>query len=494
MKITAKIHSRIHIDYLHIKLYYPSAMNIYTHLKRSLFGAFILMFLGGCAQLSLSPKTDGNETPARIPGTGTFAEKSSRSEQKNKNGNPTKTTEISEEIRSADDFWFRLRNSFVLEYKDASDPMIGQFEQLYATPKYFERLAGRAYWFMPYVLNQAEKRGMPAEVALLPVMESAYRPDAVSKSNAVGMWQFISATGKHYGLRQDGWMDARKDLVQSTGAALDYLAYLSDEFDGDWELAFAAYNAGEGTVGRAIAKNKKANKPTNFTDLNLRQETREYVPKLFALKNIFTNPGKYGITLNPIPNKEMLTIVDLGSQTDLSVIASLIPVSQSRFSFFNKDHKRGVTPPDGPHTIAIPVEHEHQLREALSKLSQRQRLRWARHEVKKGDYLGRIARKHSVSVGAIMHANHLTSNLIKPGQVLKIPLSTGNIKYTTSTLSGTLPGTQTGNTLYTVRAGDSLWRIAKQSGIPLSTILRWNNINKNMPLYPGQKLIVGRSS
>ena len=391
------------------------------------------------------------------------------------------------------DLWVHSRNSFNLEYSNPNDPTIAHFEKWYGNhPKYFERIADRAYWYLPYILEQVEARGMPAEVALLPAIESAYRAEAVSRSNAVGMWQFIATTGTRFGLRRDWWMEGRRDLVHSTRAALDYLDFLSREFNGDWELAFAAYNAGEGTIRREVKRKAAAGEPTNYPSLKLRKETREYVPKLFAVRNIISNPEKYGINLKSIPNEPTLTVLDVRTQTDLVVAASLIPMDENELLHLNQGYKRGVTPPNGPHQIVVPYIYGDQLASELDKLSHHQRLRWARHEVRKGEYLGRIARQHGVTVDSIMRANQMASNLIKPGQELKIPLSSGRYEYANSAQSGIKM--KQGDRIYTVRKGDSLWRISQTNGISLASILRWNDISKSSTLRPGQQLIVGKSS
>ncbi len=391
------------------------------------------------------------------------------------------------------DLWDRLRAGFSLEYSNPGDPIIRNFESWYSNhPKYFERLADRAYWYLPYVLEQVEKRGMPVEIALLPAIESAFRPDAVSRSNAVGMWQFIAATGSRFGLRKDWWMDERRDLVQSTRAALDYLDFLSSEFDQDWELALAAYNAGEGKIRKEVRKNRAANKPTQYTALDLRRETREYVPKLFAIRNIIDNPEKFNIHLKSIPDRHTLEIVDARTQTDLAVAASLIPVSSDQLRSLNRGYKRGVTPPSGPHNIVVPAQYAAQLVSSLDNLSVQQRLRWARHEVRKGEYLGRIARKFGVSVDSIMQANQLSSNLIKPGQELKIPLSSGYFKYAKASISDVT--IEDGDSVYTVRKGDSLWKISRNQGVALAKLLKWNGLSKHDLLFPGQQLIVRKTT
>ena len=315
-----------------------------------------------------------------------------------------------------DDLWQRLRGGFRMSKNRDLHQRVRQFETWYAKhPKYFERLASRAYWFLPYVLDQVEARGMPTEVAILPAIESAFRPDATSRSKAVGMWQFIGATGRRFGLRQDWWMDARRDLVQSTRAALDYLEYLNQEFNGDWELAFAAYNAGEGGINRRIKKNRQRNLPTSYAYLQLRRETAEYVPRLLALRNILAQPERFGIQLKPLKNEPSLAVVDLKAQTDISVAASFSSLSQKQLHFLNLGYKRGVTPPNGPHTLVVPIDEAKALSQKIAALSPTQRMRWAHHRVKSGEYLGRIAKAHNVTVRSIKLANSLNSNLIRPG-------------------------------------------------------------------------------
>jgi len=390
-----------------------------------------------------------------------------------------------------EDAWERLRHGFRMGNLENDQATLRRFEKWYnKRPQYFTRIAERAYWFLPYVLEQVEKRGMPTEVAILPAIESAFRPDATSRSRAVGMWQFIGATGRRFGLRQDWWVDARRDLIQSTRAALDYLDYLSGEFNGDWELVFAAYNAGEGAIRRAMKKNLRKNRPSNYSHLSLSRETSEYVPKLLAVRNIIDHPSRYGVNLPHIPNHSTLKIIDAKTQTDLAVVASLGAVSTEQLRFFNSGYKRGVTPPSGPHKLVVPADLADHLEAELGKLSYTQRLRWARHQVRKGEYLGKIARNHNVSVDSIKKVNRLSSNLIRPGQELRIPLSTGYYKHPKITFINIKP--QSGDTVYVVKSGDSLWKISQLSGASLSKLMNWNGMSKHTLLYPGQRLIVAR--
>jgi len=387
------------------------------------------------------------------------------------------------------DLWHRLRAGFRLSNLEEQPGRVAQFEKWYAKhPKYFDRLAERAYWFLPYVLEQVERRGMPTEVAILPAIESAFRPDATSRSRAAGLWQFIGPTGRRFGLRQDWWMDARRDVVQSTRAALDYLEYLSQEFDGDWELALAAYNAGEGGIARAIKKNRSRNLPTSYSHLKLRQETSEYVPRLFAVRNILNNPDKYGIALQPLVNRQTLRVVDVKHQTDISVAASYLSLTRKQLHFLNLGYKRGVTPPNGPHILVVPADEADRLLLNLARLNPSQRMQWAHHRVKKGESLGIIASAHGVNVQSIKRANALASNLIHPGQELRIPLYGKSVQLAeNSSQNGTAS-----NRTHRILAGDTLWRISRRYGVSLPALMKWNKLSGQSTLYPGQTLIVSQ--
>jgi len=382
--------------------------------------------------------------------------------------------------------WADLRKGFRLSNLEQSPERVARFEKWYSEhPKYFERLSERAYWFLPYILAEVEARNIPSEVAILPAVESAFRPDATSRSHAAGIWQFISATGKRFGLRQDWWMDARRDLMQSTRAALDYLEYLSQEFDGDWELALAAYNAGEGTIRKQIRKNKSKGLPTDYANLTLRRETSEYVPRLLAIRNILRDPEKFNIQLAPLDNVQRLKLVDLKTQTDLTVIAPMISINRKQLHFLNLGYVRGVTPPNGPHTIIVPAPEADQVILKLANMKVEDRMQWALHRVKKGEYLGKIASLHGVDADAIRTANSIKGNLISPGQELRIPLSGGRQYASVSS-----EGKPSGKKNHQVSKGDTLWNISKRYSVSLGKLLRWNQLNSKSVLQPGQSLVV----
>ena len=225
------------------------------------------------------------------------------------------------------DVWLRVRAGFTMTPAlPLNMPTQQQLDRFLKNPQYLHTVTERARPYLHYIVSELDKRNMPMEIALLPVVESGFKPYVYSRSGAACLWQFMPATGKVFGLEQNGWYDGRRDIVASTDAALDYLQKLHGYF-GDWQLALAAYNAGEGTVGRAIKRNKKAGKDTDFWSLDLPAETTAYVPKLMAVSHLVFQPGQYGLTLKPLDNKPVFAVVGTGSQIDLALAAKLADIS-----------------------------------------------------------------------------------------------------------------------------------------------------------------------
>ena len=337
--------------------------------------------------------------------------------------NPTKSEPAQDILADDVNLWQYLRNRFELKYSKPDDKRIERYETQFASyPQYFEQISKRAYWYLPYIVRELERRDLPYELAIIPIVESSFRPTAASSARAVGLWQFIPSTGKKYGLRQDWWIDERKDVVESTRAALDYLSYLTKEFENDWELALASYNAGSGRVRKAINANLRSNRPATFPYLKLPRETRNYLPKLLAIRNIIINPEKYGISLYPVPKKSTIAVVDAEFQTDLSVVAALTPLSPSEIQKLNPGYLRGVTPPDGPHHIVVPAKHALALTESLAETKPWNQLKWGIHRIRPGEYLGKIAALYNTKISILKSLNNLESDLIFPDQILKIPV------------------------------------------------------------------------
>ncbi len=341
--------------------------------------------------------------------------------------------------------------------------------------------------FLYHILQEVRKRGMPSEIALLPGVESGFCPTAYSRHGAAGLWQFMPATGRYFGLKQDWWYDSRRDPVASTEAALGYLQKLYKRFDDDWLLAIAAYNAGGGTVARALRKNLEQDKPTDFWSLDLPAETRQYVPRLLALSHIIRQPERYGMVLPAIENELRFVRVPIGEQLDLKVAAKLAGMKTEDLLLLNAGFNRWATHPDGPHYLLLPADKAEEFSEKLATLPEDQRLRWTRYRIRRGDNLSRIARHFGVSVQALMQTNNLKNHRIRAGAHLMIPLSGS-----TAAASVDVASSSNRKVRYHVRKGDSLYAIAKQFGVKITDLKKWNQLAGDR-LKPGQELTVVRT-
>ncbi|MDH3514205.1 MAG: LysM peptidoglycan-binding domain-containing protein [Gammaproteobacteria bacterium] len=388
------------------------------------------------------------------------------------------------------DIWSRIRAGFSLEPLEV--PRVEAEARWFANnPEYMARMMERARLYLYYIVEEVDKRGMPMEIALLPAIESAYKPLAYSRARASGLWQFIPSTGRLYGLKATWWYDGRRDVQASTQAALDYLEKLHKDFDGDWHLAIAAYNAGEGKVGRMMKHNARKGKPTDFEYLKLKRETRHYVPKLLAMANIVADPEKYGVTLADIPNEPYFARVETGSQVDLGVVAKLVDLPVDELHMINPGYRRWATDPDGPHHLLVPLDKKDALIEGLNNLPEEDRIRWQHHAVKRGETLSEIGRRYGISVQALRTANNLRSNLLRIGQDLLIPISARPITVaamrTTYKPSSRLAG-RSDPIYYRVRRGDNLSSIARRYNVTVNQLTKWNFIRAKDILRLGQKL------
>ncbi len=389
------------------------------------------------------------------------------------------------------DLWDRIRAGFALPSFD--HPYVRYYERWNQDrPEYLKQLVDRGRLYLHYIVEEVEKRGLPLEIALLPVIESAFKPNAYSRARAAGLWQFMPATGRRFGLKQNWWYDGRRDVVRSTQAALNYLETLHREFKGDWLLALAAYNAGERRVARAIAANRKRNRPTDYQSLRLKAETRRYVPKLIAFKNLVTNPKRYGLHLEPVPNRAYFTSVELKSQMDLGVVSELAGISQSEFRKLNPAFRRWATDPDGPHDILIPVHAQSSVQAGLAALPPHRYMRWTRHKIRRGESLSTIARRHGVSVRAIKTANKLRGSKIRAGNNLLIPVSQRSYTPTRVKSARSRPRRAPTSTavVHRVRSGDTLWQIARRYDVYVKQLAHWNAIRVNDILKLGQKILI----
>jgi len=362
-----------------------------------------------------------------------------------------------------------------------------------AHPTYIKTIQTRAEPYLYAIIQEVEAKGLPGEFALLPAVESGFKAHAYSHARASGLWQFIPSTGKIYGLEQNWWYDGRRDIYASTEAATSYLQKLGKLFDHDWLLALASYNAGQGNVRRAVKRNIAKNKPTNFWALDLPNETERYVPKLLALAKIFANAEYYGVDLTTLEHKPAFSAVDIGSQLDLSLAAKLADTSLDELFQLNPGYNRAYTPPQGPHRLLIPVDKVDIFEQKLAALTDQDRVKWQRHKVISGDSLSSIAYRYKTQVKAIREVNHLSKNTIRTGTYLLIPLAQGKISNNPFIQASQLNPSNKYAT-YTVKAGDSLWSIARKLDLHSKDIARWNKIGLKSTLSLGKKLIIKKPS
>ncbi len=402
-------------------------------------------------------------------------------------------------VAGYDDLWQRLRAGFALDHDIDNERVREQLKWYASHPSYIQRVAERGSRYLYHILSETEKRGLPTEFALLPVVESAFDPFAYSHGRAAGLWQFVPATGKHFGLTQSWWHDDRRDVIAATDAALTYLERLTQRFDGDYVLALAAYNSGGGTVSKAMRKNRKKNRATDFWALDLPRETRHYVPKLIALAKIFDNPSAYGVQLPPLDNKPYFEVVDTSSQLDLAQAADLAGVDVNEIYLLNPTYNRWATNPDGPHRLLVPQENADTFRQALATLPASQRVSWRNYKVKSGDTLITIARKYATTPAVIRQVNKLDGNLIRIGQSLMIPAATkGSDAYVLSAsrrLEKKQGQKRSGTKLqYTVQSGDTFWDIAREHRVSVREVAAWNGMAPGDPLIPGKELVIWSKS
>lgn len=392
---------------------------------------------------------------------------------------------VIEEDANPEDLWQRVRDGLQLQDElIGANPRIEQQRLWYVSNgKVISAAAERSEPYLYFIIEQLEANNMPLELALLPIIESSYNPYAYSRSHASGLWQFIPSTGRNFNLKQTQWYDGRRDVMASTQAAIRYLQRLNTMFNGDWLLSLAAYNAGEGTVMRAMERNQKRGLPTDYWNLQLPGETMNYVPKLLALSELLMSPKAYGVSFTPVANEPYFEVVELKQRVNLRKLASLSEITEDELKQLNPAFKKNITL-DGPQALLVPVDKLEDFTLSLQSLDKQPASAWAQHTVRSGDNLWGIASRYSLSVSSLKELNNLRSNNLRIGQTLVVP-DTG--KPSTAQATNKAGKADKSHKRYTVKRGDNLWLIARNHGVSVKDIQRWNP-SANKALKPGQLL------
>ncbi len=396
---------------------------------------------------------------------------------------------------SEQNLWHYISNRHSLKARSKKD-LFWHLDWFKKNPDYLTRVTKRAKPYLYLITQEVEKAQLPIEIALLPIVESAYYPFSFSHGTASGLWQFIPATGKLYGLKQNYWVDERRSVIHSTRAAIAYLKNLHILFKGDWLLAIAAYNSGPGRVQKAVQKNKNQGKKADFWHISLPAETRGYVPRLLAVAELIKNPQRYNQTITPVENKPQLQSVYLYSQLDLALIAKWSGLSLEQIYSLNPDLNRWATPDTSRYELLLPIEVVAKFKKAHMQYPKEKQLNYKRYKVRAGDSLHKLAKKFNSSVAYIKNINSLDNSKIITGEQIIIPIPKQAQNYYTLSqqqqevrrLGGQKNKTKI---IHQVVAGDSLWKIAKKYAVKIDDIIRFNHLTgATKALQVGKELVI----
>lgn len=398
-----------------------------------------------------------------------------------------------EELAALGNLWDRLRKGAQIDTTVDNERIEVQRNWYLKNSTYLDRMARRATRYLHYTVSEAEKRNMPTELALLPIIESAYDPFAYSHANAAGMWQFIPGTARFMGVKQNEWFDGRRDVIESTRAAYDFLSLLYRKF-GDWQQVLAAYNAGPGAVQRAIDRNRADGLPTDFWSLRLPAETRSYVPRFLAMAQIVKTPEAYGVDLRPVLNQPFFRVISIQRQVDMPQAASIAGLSLKEFYQLNPGFKRQSTDPDGPHRLLVPAGLPPDFEADIAALPAPQATLAQLYTVKRGDTLFKVARQFGMAPQALRELNKLSSDKLAAGRTLTI--ARGNVSTEYLALrqemkldrSPLAPRQVVKRKIYKVKRGDTLGAIARRHGLSVKALARLNGMGTRAKLRPGQVL------
>jgi membrane-bound lytic murein transglycosylase D len=471
----------------------------------------ISLIVTGCSETPTEPLAINDQTPVKSTQNDGYVYHPYRTLRKHK----FKTASTHK-----DTVWERLLSLYSLP--DIKNPRIDRELYWYLEhPASLAILQQRAEPYLHHILDEIEAKNIPGELALLPVVESAFVPDAYSKADASGLWQFVPATGKEYGLQQNAWYDGRRDVYASTKAATTYLKELSENFDGDWLLALASYNCGKGRVRKSIEKNEYLNLPTDYWSLDLPEETKNYIPRLLAIAKLFANADEYNIHLQHIPNKPYFEVIDIKSPLDLQKAANLANTPLYAFLKLNPGFNRASTAPEGPHRLLVPIAQAQTFKRNLAMLpyservtinqyaekrttepsyqekyeaqatqlrGDRIRTNLVQYKVKSGDNLASIANRNNTTIQSLHQVNYLTRNSVNSGMRLQIPseAKSNNIPL----LASVSKPKSTNAQVYAIKKGDTFFNISQRFSVTPKDIANWNSITLKTALIPGRKLTI----
>jgi len=393
--------------------------------------------------------------------------------------------------------WERIRKGFAMP--ELKTKLVGQKEKFYlARPAYLNRMWTRGGRYLFHIVEEIERRGMPMEIALLPFVESAMNPVALSHAEAAGLWQFIPSTGRAYDLKQNWWVDNRRDVVQSTRAALDYLEMLHAMHDGDWFLALASYNWGEGSVNRAIKRNKRRGRGTDYLSLRMPRETRHYVPKLIALKNIIANADEFGVALPELLDQPYFVVIEKSRPIDLDLAAEFAGLSVGEFVALNPAHNRPVISATRNNQIKIPAENLESFLVAIAahEATGKAFATWHPYTIKKTETVAKVAKRAGISTKELLKANGLSSRRkLLAGTRILVPTTQGvKDEQIAAFAAPTIVEVVNRPARYQrIKRNDTLGKVAKRWGVSTRTLRRWNGLKSNK-VRRGQRLLVRQPS
>lgn len=388
-----------------------------------------------------------------------------------------------------------MRGQFKLNHEVNQAEVKKQIKWLTAHPHYLIKLAQKSQPYIYYIISEIKQRGMPGELALVPMIESAYDPFAYSGAGAAGLWQLMPGTGSGLGIKQDWWYDGRRSVRVSTIAALQYLGYLQKLFTGNWVLAIAAYDSGQGTIKRAIRNSKQQHKKkVHFWSLNVPRETQAYIPRLLAIAEIIKHPKYYKINLPYIPYTPYFSEVIIGSQIDLSTASKLADMPYRELLKLNPGYNRWTTSPTGPHKLLIPKDKVTAFKEKLSLMPKEALVKWKKHLVRKGESLGTIAEQYHTTVVLLKELNQLKGTNLKMNQTILIPglqayQSQVHGKKSINIYNKTTPSPQY-KVIHIVQPGDTVATLERRYQVQPGQIKYWNQIKGRQPLQLGDQLII----